>query len=308
MTLPTRAIPPRIVRTMVYLGGHDREGIAEVLAAGPDALCVDLEDSTPAGAKGDARAALASIAADVHAAGALFFVRVNADESSIVADLQACRGTAVHCINVPKVESADAVTEIVERLDTVGIDFGVDPKSILVRPVIETPLGVVRAFEIASASPRVAYMGGVEGGPNGDLGGALGYLQTPDGRETFYLRSKVLVDARAARVPCPIGGGMTSRRDVAGCVAFARENRMLGYSGVHCPADPEVVRAVNEALSPAAEDLREWLRLVPLLEEAGLGVAHIDGKVYDPVALDRMREQIELGARLGTIDQVEEPV
>lgn len=299
--IPTRPIAPRVVRTLVYLGGHDRERIATVLAAGPDAVCIDLEDSTPVAAKDQARAQLGEIAEEIHATGSLFFVRVNAEEAAVADDLAACRGTRVHCVNIPKVESAAAVLAVLARIDDGSVDFGVDATSIVVRPVIETPLGIVNAYEIAASSPRVAYMGGVEGGVNGDLGGALGYLQTSDGRETFYLRSKVLVEVRAAGVPFPIGGGTTSRH-VDGCVEFARENRVLGYSGVHCPADPDVVRAVNEALTPALDDLHEWRRLIPLLEGAGGGVAHVDGRVYDPVALDRMREQVDLGVRLGLIE------
>lgn len=302
-TNPT-TVRPRIVRTLVYLGGHDRSRIREILEAGPDALCVDLEDSTPVERKDDARADLSGIAREAHEAGALFFVRVNADAEAVDDDLAACGGTAVHCLNVPKVEHGRTILEFVEQFERSGVDFGVDTESIVVRPVIETPLGVVNAYEIASSSRRVAYMGGVEGGVNGDLGGALGYQQTPDGRETFHLRSKVLIDVRAANVPFPIGGGTTSRRDLEGCVEFARQNRMLGYSGVHCPADADVVRAVNAALTPTTADLEEWSRVVPLLEDverAGGGVAHVDGRVYDPVALHRMREQLELGARLGLL-------
>lgn len=305
---PEDPVRPRIVRTLVYLGGHDRARIAEVLAAGPDALCIDLEDSTPVARRDDARADLAAIAGDVHAAGSLLFVRVNADRAEVAADVEACAGTRVHCINLPKVEHGRVVTDFLDHLDGSGVDLGVDRGSVAIRPVIETPLGVVNAFEIASSSPRVAYMGGVEGGVNGDLGGALGYLQTPDGRETFHLRSKVLIDVRAANVPFPIGGGTTSRHDVEGCVDFARENRLLGYTGVHCLADPDVVRAVNRALTPSLADLEEWSRLVPRLaevERAGGGAAHLDGRVFDPVALDRMREQLALGIRLGLVDDVE---
>lgn len=285
------------IRTLVYVGGHDLGKVEVVAAAGPDALCVDLEDSTPLADKDLARSNLASIASIVSEAGSLLFVRVNggAQEAD---DLAACAGLGVHCINIAKVEEASMVAEFVGRL--VG-----DLAGTWVRPVIETPLGVLRAYEIAAASPLVAYMGGVEGGIYGDLGGALGYQQTEDGVETHYLRSKVLMDVRAARVPFPIGGGTTSRRDVDGAVAFARANRALGYAGVHCAAEPEIVRAVNEALTPTPEELVHLTELVPRLEEierTGAHVAHLDGKVYDLVALQRLREQLELGRRLGLVE------
>jgi citrate lyase subunit beta/citryl-CoA lyase len=166
---------------------------------------------------------------------------------------------------------------------------------------------VINAYEIAASSPRVAYLGGVEGGIFGDLGGALGYVQTDDGTETTYLRSKVLIDARAAEVPFPIGGGMTARRDAEGARRFARENRILGYNGVHCAADADVIAAINDELVPAAADIASWLELMPALEEAeraGATVAHIDGRIYDLVGLLRVREQLDLAQRLGLVDDV----
>lgn len=290
--------PAAWIRTLVFVGGHDVDKAEAVAHAGPDALCVDLEDSTPLADKDLARDNLAAIAAIARNAGSLFFVRVNggsheADDLAAMADLD------VHCINIAKVENASMVTGFIERLEG-------DLTGTWIRPVIETPLGVLNAYDIAAASPLVAYMGGVEGGVYGDLGGALGYQQTEDGAETHYLRSKVLMDVRAANVPFPIGGGTTSRRDVAGAVAFARANRALGYSGVHCAAEPEVVRAVNDALTPTAEELEHLSELVPRLEEVeqtGAHVAHLDGKVFDLVALQRLREQLELGRRLGLVQR-----
>lgn len=292
---------PQWVRTLVYLGGHDLAKVEAVAASEPDALCVDLEDSTPLAAKDDARANLAAIADIARAAGSLLFVRVNGGALE-ADDLAASEGLGVHCLNIPKVEDGRAVSDFVARVADVGGDLA----GVLVRPVIETPLGVVGAYEIASASALVAYMGGVEGGIYGDLGGALGYQQTDDGVETHYLRSKVLMDVRAARVPFPIGGGTTARRDVEGAVDFARRNRALGYSGVHCAAEPDIVRAVNEALTPTTDELEHLSSLVPRLEEVektGDHVAHLDGRVYDLVALDRLREQLELGRRLGLVGE-----
>lgn len=290
-------------RTLVYLGGHDRDAIARVADAQPDAMCIDLEDSTPLDAKRAGRANLGWVADLLAARGVALHVRVNAGPEQAT-DLAASAEVGVHCLHLPKVESGAMVSAFEERIVDTGGQLSSGDASVWIRPVIETPLGVRNAFEIASASPRVAYMGGVEGGIYGDLGGALGYEQTPDGIETFHLRSRVLLDVRAARVPFPIGGGTTSRRDVAGQVEFAIANRTLGYSGMHCLADPDVVRAVNAALTPDVEHLEMLVGLVAQLEDAersGAHVAHLDGRVYDLVALERLREQLALGRRLGLV-------
>ncbi|HWL42720.1 MAG TPA: aldolase/citrate lyase family protein [Ilumatobacter sp.] len=304
---PTRTPlqPAQWARTLVYLGGHDRDAIARVADAHPDAMCIDLEDSTPLDAKEAGRANLGWVADLLAASGVAMHVRVNAGSQQAV-DLAACAEVGVHCLNLPKVESAEMVHEFEERIAATGGRLAAGDRAVWIRPVIETPLGVRNAFEIAAASPLVAYMGGVEGGIYGDLGGALGYEQTADGSETFYLRSRVLLDVRAAQIPFPIGGGTTSRRDVDGQVEFALANRALGYSGMHCMADPDVVRAVNAALTPTTEYLKNLVELVARLEEverSGAHVAHLDGRVYDLVALERLREQLALGRRLGLVDE-----
>lgn len=297
--------PAAWTRTLVYLGGHDRDAIARVAEAQPDAMCIDLEDSTPLDAKATGRNDLHWVRALLDARGVALHVRVNGGVQQ-AADLAACAEVGVHCLHLPKVESAEMVRVFEERIAATGGELFDGAAAVWIRPVIETPLGVRNAYEIASASPRVAYMGGVEGGIYGDLGGALGYEQTPEGIETLHLRSRVLLDVRAACVPFPIGGGTTSRRDVAGQVEFALANRTLGYSGMHCLADPDVVRAVNAALTPSVEQLEMLVGLVARLEaveRSGAHVAHLDGRVYDLVALDRLREQLALGRRLGLVGE-----
>jgi citrate lyase subunit beta/citryl-CoA lyase len=174
----------------------------------------------------------------------------------------------------------------------------------LLRPVVETAQGVRLAYEIATASPRVAYMGGVSGGEMGDLGASIGFEQTEHGRETFYLRSKVLIDVRAAGVAFPIGGYTTSRTDVDSVRAFSVENRELGYNGVMCPNSPAVVQAVNEVFTPSKERIEAWLRILPALEEAersGATATWVDGKHLDLIGLVRIREQLALARRFGVI-------
>ena len=293
---------PRLIRTLVFVGGHDRGRITEMVDAGPDAICIDLEDSTPVADKERSRRQFRDVAAEINGAGIAVFARTNAPGAGLDEDLDATVCDELHCLSLPKVERGDQVRDFEAAIAAREASAG-QVGSIPIRPIIETPLGVINAYEIAAASPRVAYLGGVEGGVFGDLGGALGYVQT-DGTETAYLRSKVLLEARAAEVPFPIGGGMIARRDAEGARRFARENRILGYDGVHCAAEADIIAAVNDELTPAADDVARWLELMPALEEAersGATVTHIDGRVYDLVGLIRVREQLDLARRVGMI-------
>jgi citrate lyase subunit beta / citryl-CoA lyase len=294
---------PGIVRSMVFVAAHDRDTILRAADAGMDALCLDLEDLTPGHAKAQARNLFAEVATEMAARGVTVFARTNGlDGGAARDDLAATVGPHLHCANLPKAESPEQVAAFAELLDEAEAAAGRPAGSTWVRPVIETATGVRRAYEIAAASPRVAYMGGVEGSSWGDLGASLGYRQTDDGAETAYVRSKVLVDVRSAGVRFPIGGGMTARRDVEGVRRFAEANRVLGYDGVHCTGDPAVVAAVNEVFTPSREEIDEWRAIVPGLEAAraeGTIVVEIDGRSYDVAGLPRVHERLALAARLG---------
>ena len=85
------------------------------------------------------------------------------------------------------------------------VDFGLEPGQLAIYPILETAQAIRLAYEIAIASPRVSHMGGALS-RFGDIHQALGYRWTAEGEETLFLRSKVLVDAKAAGIRYPISG------------------------------------------------------------------------------------------------------
>jgi citrate lyase subunit beta/citryl-CoA lyase len=297
--------PAGIIRSLVFVPAHDAERIRQVAANGMDAICLDLEDLTPRPDKEAARRLFPSIASELVALGTTVFARTNGlAGGAAAADLEAIVCPELHCVSIPKTEGPDEVTEFCAILAEVEARKGLPDGYTLVRPIIETAMGVRCAFEIAAASPRVTYMGGVAGGWWGDLSSSLGYIPTPTGEETGYVRSKVLVDVRAAGVPFPIGGGMTSSSEVDVARAFALENKQLGYNGVHCPAGAAVVAAVNEVFTPTAEEIEGWLRLIPELEQAereGITATRVGGTTLDLAGLVKVRQQLDLARRLGLI-------
>jgi citrate lyase subunit beta / citryl-CoA lyase len=297
------------IRSLAFVPAHDADGILAAATAGMDGLCLDLEDLTPLAHKADARRIFPGVAKQLTDLGLTVFARTNRVDPGAGggmgrADLEAIVVPELHCVSIPKTDSATDVFAFCEVLDEVERDAGLEPGSVLVRPIVETALGVRNAFEIASASPRVAYMGGVSGGWWGDLSSALGYVPTPDGRETFYVRSKVLVDVRAAGVPFPIGGGTLGSREPEAVRAYALENKHLGYEGFHCSPTADAVRIVNEVFTPESAEIVEWLRLLPVLERAdrdGLTATIVDGVFYDLAGLAKVRRQLDLARRLGLV-------
>jgi citrate lyase subunit beta/citryl-CoA lyase len=134
-------------------------------------------------------------------------------------------------------------------------------------PILENASAIRGAYEIATASDRVAYMGGAVS-RFGDIVASLGFRWTREGRETLYIREKVLIDARAAGIRYPISGMWGGDRDdLDGLREFAVKLRNLGYYGMML-GDPVYIPLVHEVFSPTADELAYWQDLDQLATEA----------------------------------------
>ena len=292
----------RIIRTLAFVPAHDEDAILGAADTGLDAVGLDLEDLTPGPEKQRARDLFPAVAAELAARGVVVMARTNGfREGACEADLDAIVGAELHCANIPKAETADDVVRFCELLERAERSHGLEPGRVLVRPVIETARGVRAAYEIAAASPRVTYMGGVTGGFWGDLGATVGLITSDGGSESLFLRSKVIVDVRAAGVRFPIGGGSVPSRDAEAVRRFAAENKRLGYTGSFTSPRRDVVTIVNDVFTPTREEIEEWTAVLPVLDAAraeGTVVVTIDGKLYDTAGVARVRDQLELAERL----------
>ena len=299
---------PQWCRSMVFVDAHDEKLIMGVAKLKPDSLCWDLEDSTPGKYKEQARKLFPKLAKEVAGLGVKVMARVNPGME--MEDLDAVVCPELHCAQISKTNSAKDVTDFCAVLSVIEKKKGLPPGYTLVRPVVETAQGARQAYEIASASPRIAYMGGVHGSRMGDLGVSMGYRNTPSGIESYYIRAKVIVDVRAAGVPFPVGGGGGTGRDLASRRASAEMARDMGYSGGYASAHfnldgfAPILNAIHDVFNPAKEDLKRWLELIPVLEKArGEGTVLVETKYgfFDTACLKTMQEEVALAKRVGLI-------
>jgi citrate lyase subunit beta/citryl-CoA lyase len=137
---------------------------------------------------------------------------------------------------------------------------------------------------------------------DGDQARAIGYQWTPGGEETLYIRSRVLLDARAAGVPYPVGGMWTAVDDPDGLRRFAIQTRQLGYAGMMVAHYPGHIPTVNEVFTPTAAELahhREVIRIVGEGEARGASMQEKDGHIVDPAMVKLARDRLALARRLG---------
>lgn len=269
------------VRSWLYVPGNRPELFAKALVGPADAVVLDLEDVVPPEGKERARAAVAELVGARH--GRPVWVRINAPSSPWARDdVRAIARPGLGGIRIPKCESAETVRTVAGWLEAEGCDAPV-------HPLLESALGVERAYEIATASPRVVLIGLGEADLRADL-------RIGDDAGLAYARSRVVMAARAAGLPGPVMSVYTRLRDPEGLRADTRAGRLLGFFG-RSAIHPEQVQVINDVFTPSSDEVAEARELLEGLDAAtAAGRAAFltrDGRFVDPAVVEAARWVLE---------------
>ena len=311
----------RFRRSRLYLPGNAPKFMPSAGLHGPDAVILDLEDSVAPTEKDAARILVRNALRVLDFQGAERMVRINQGEMGLT-DLDFVAAHNVHVILIPKVESPEQVREVDERIrkiqsraagfsprDSSGTDkltdsgtiaqakaCGSGARTIFLMPIIESALGAIRAYEIATASERiVALTIGLE-----DYTADIGTARTAEGRESFWARSQVVNAARAAGVT-PIDTVFSDVADTQGLRASVIEAKSLGFEGKGC-IHPRQIQTIHEAFAPSAEELEKAKQIVEAFEQAqakGLGVVSLGTKMIDAPVVKRAQRIVNQAEAMG---------
>jgi citrate lyase subunit beta/citryl-CoA lyase len=254
---------------MLFIPGQKPSWVDKGVAAGADALILDLEDSVPAGMKDEARDAVAETLRTKGAAGpgSDLWVRPNPLVSGLLgADLEAVVGPGLAGLFVPKVFTALDIVRIDALVSHLEQRKGLEPESIPLIVSLETATSMAQCENIAAAAPRVASLLGATG-PDADVGRELGFEFTPQGYETLYLRSRIVLACRAAGLHHPVCGVWQDIQDQDGFRTFAEDNRRLGYRGIVL-IHPSHVAAANETFTPPPEKVAFYREMIAAFHAA----------------------------------------
>ena len=268
--------------TALYVPANRPDRFAKAVAAGPDLVVFDLEDAVPVADKAEARGwavawvAARSSASSSGASSGAFEVRVNAPGSPwIEDDLAALAAVPAIRVRVPKVESADDIRAVLDQVPTARITA-----------LIESPLGLERAFEIASADPRVVAVALGEA----DLASSLG-VDGPEG--LAWARGRLVSASRAAGLGAPMLSVYPNVNDQDGLRRTCLEGRALGFVG-RTAIHPRQLVPIVESFTPTAVELSKAADLLAAVEKAGVSDGGVivlpDGRMVDPAMLGRARE------------------
>lgn len=274
-------------RSILFVPGHRPAWVTKAIAAGADCVVLDLEDSVPDGEKAAARATVAEAITGIRRTNTDVgvFVRVNPLATRLTGgDLEAVVVPGLTGIFAPKIEQASDVYRYDALLDHFETRNGVAGLEYIVP--VETVKAIWNCREIAGASPRVGAMIGPSA-EHADIAREVGYEWTPEGDETLYLRSRVLLACREHKLHA-LTGLWEHLENLDGLRDFAIRGRKLGFRGM-IAIHPSHVATVNDVFSPSAEDIAFYAGMVAAYENAasgGVGALryrglHIDKAHYD---------------------------
>ncbi len=279
----------RLRRSRLYLPGNEPKFFINAGLHGPDGIILDLEDSVAPSEKEAARFMVRNALRSVDFYGAERMVRINQIPAGIE-DLKYIVPHNVHVILIPKCESAGQIEEVeneVKRLkdrDKISGD-------IYFMPIIESALGVIKAFEIASASQyNCALAIGLE-----DYTADIGTQRTNEGKESLFARSMLINAAKAAGIQA-VDTVFSDVSDAEGLKQSVLEAKALGFEGKGC-IHPRQIRTVHEAFAPSPEEIEKAKKIVSAYEEAestGLGVVSLGSKMIDAPVVKKAHRIIKL--------------
>lgn len=290
-----------LVRSSLFVPGHKPDWVPKAQKAGADELILDLEDAVPDDHKTAARALVKASVQALHAAGQYCSVRINGYATGrTLDDLEAIVCPELRSVMLPKIESVRDMTELDALLTHLERRHGVPVGSVNTTLLLETAGAMQDACTIARAAPRVHQLV-LAAGAGGDAARAVGYQWTKDGEETLYLRSKAVLDARAAGIPYPMTSSWWDIRDLDGLRADAERNRRLGMRGM-CVMHPTHVPVVNEIFSPSEDEVayaRGLLAAMAAAEAEGRAAVVYEGDMVDYAMVATAKELLALAESLG---------
>jgi citrate lyase subunit beta/citryl-CoA lyase len=283
------AIRPR--RSALYMPGSNARAIEKARSLPTDAIILDLEDSIAPEAKAAARQQVLDAVAAGGFGAREVVVRINGlDTPWWLDDVDAVARAKPDAVLVPKVSSPGHLEDVAERL----VDISAD-RRIRVWAMMETPLAMLRAGEIAAAAADVeTRLTALVMGTN-DLAKDTRTKITPGRGPMLPWLMSCVAAARAFGLDI-LDGVYNDLRNEDGFARECREGRDMGFDGktlIH----PNQIGQCNAAFSPSADEIAQANRIIAafaLPENREKGVVALDGRMVERLHLDMARRTLAI--------------
>ncbi|HYM16492.1 MAG TPA: CoA ester lyase [Dehalococcoidia bacterium] len=304
-----------IPRTELTYPCHTLKMNQNAAKAPVDHVMPDFEDACPYDFKGEpSRTTLVEALNTIDFGTKVIAIRPNNIRSKyFLGDVQAIMLGApdrFHGIILPKTETPEDIVHLSRLLDALE-EQGGWTTHVQIEALIETPLAVVNAYKIATASPRMAgLIFGIA-----DFSASMGVREMIDhqNRNFHYAKQATVVAAKAAGLHAVDNAFLrlirpgTPDQEAAAIKEQLREknlgSRDLGMDGTWV-IHPQQAEIANEVFTPDAEQIAKTKRSLEVYHRLGGGsIADPEtGEFYDEATTKAMLMDLAKAVQAGTLD------
>lgn len=261
-------------RSLLYIPGSRERALEKATTLPADGIIFDLEDAVGIDDKANARSLVSKTLTTRDYGRRGLMVRINGLETQwVMDDLAEICDAAPEAILLPKVESAADIHWLAGYLDK-------HPKcsNTAIWAMMESPLSILNAKDIAGASPR---MKGLVMGTN-DLLKDLSARDTADRAPLMTSLSLCILAARAYGLVC-VDGVYNTYQDVETLRTLCQQGRDMGFDGkslIH----PAQIQPTNDVFAPSEAEVDLARRQMAAYDAAiadGRGLAVLDGAIVE---------------------------
>ena len=281
----TAALRPR--RSVLYMPGANERALEKAKTLAADAIIFDLEDATAPDAKAEARDRVCAAVGSGEYGHRELTIRVNGLDTAWHADdIRAAAEAGPAAVVVPKIGSVDDVAAIEKGLEAAGA-----PDHTAIWAMVETPVAMLHAEEIAAASERLTVL--VMG--TNDLAKEL-HAEHVAGRQPLLAGLGLCLLAARATGKVILDGVYNDIGDAEGFEAECVQGRQLGFDGktlIH----PGQLEPANRVWAPAPDAVVDARALIATFEAGiaeGKGVVTHNGRMIENMHVDNAKRLIAL--------------
>ncbi|GAA0071617.1 citrate (pro-3S)-lyase subunit beta [Clostridium sardiniense] len=287
----------RLRRSMMFVPGSKPAMIKDCTIYGADSVMFDLEDSVSILEKDTARRLVYHALKSMDFGNTETVVRVNALDSEFgLEDLKAIVRAQPDVIRLPKTETAQDVIDMENVIASIEKEVGLPIGTTKMMAAIESALGVLNAYDIATSSKRLM---GIALGAE-DFVTDMKTNRSPEGIELLAARSQIILASRAAK----ISAFDTVYSDVNNEEGFIREAtliKQLGFDGKSL-INPKQIDLLHKIYEPTIKEIEKSILIIEAAEEAerrGSGVVSVNGKMIDKPIIARAERVLMIAKASG---------
>lgn len=274
-------------RSVLYMPGANERALEKAKTLPADALILDLEDAVAPDAKAEARERVCAAAASGEYGSREITIRVNGLDTQWHADdLRAAAQAGPAAVVVPKINSVADVAAVERALEAAGA-----PDHTKIWAMVETPVAMLHAEEIAGASDRLAVL--VMG--TNDLAKELHAEHVP-GRQPLLTGLGLCLLAARATGKVILDGVYNDIKNEEGFAAECLQGRQMGFDGktlIH----PSQLEPCNRIFAPSDDEIAAAREVIAAFEEAereGRGVVTVNGRMVENLHVEQARRTLAM--------------